>query len=141
MRGELAGSLGFRVAANQVKCPEAVDGEPPDMAFSDSVGDFLKAKDIGVEGGTCIHIPHVERDMMQGEKVGHDQTSLPLAHEFLSKMLGVQRSTFSIITRTLQMAGLISRGVIADAVLYVLSTGCQWRALPKDLPPRSTVHG
>ena len=21
-----------------------------------------------------------------------------------------------------------------------LSTGCQWRALPKDLPPRSTVH-
>ena len=20
------------------------------------------------------------------------------------------------------------------------STGCQWRALPKDLPPRSTVH-
>ena len=22
----------------------------------------------------------------------------------------------------------------------ILSTGCQWRALPKDLPPRSTVH-
>jgi len=22
----------------------------------------------------------------------------------------------------------------------VLSTGCQWRAIPKDLPPRSTVH-
>jgi transposase len=21
-----------------------------------------------------------------------------------------------------------------------LSTGCQWRAIPKDLPPRSTVH-
>src|SRR5215203_418497 len=28
---------------------------------------------------------------------------------------------------------------ILNAVLYVLSTGCQWRALPKDLPPRSTV--
>jgi transposase len=25
--------------------------------------------------------------------------------------------------------------------MYVLSTGCQWRALPKDLPLRSTVHG
>ena len=25
--------------------------------------------------------------------------------------------------------------------MYVLSTGCQWRAIPKDLPPRSTVHG
>jgi transposase len=24
--------------------------------------------------------------------------------------------------------------------MYVLSTGCQWRALPKDLPPKSTVH-
>jgi transposase len=30
---------------------------------------------------------------------------------------------------------------ILNAVLYVLSTACQWRALPKDLPPRSTVHG
>ena len=28
---------------------------------------------------------------------------------------------------------------ILNAVLYVLSTGCQWRALPRDLPPRSTV--
>ncbi len=27
-----------------------------------------------------------------------------------------------------------------DAVLYVLTTGCQWRQLPKDFPPRSTVH-
>jgi len=25
--------------------------------------------------------------------------------------------------------------------MYVLSTGCQWRAIPKDLPPRSAVHG
>jgi len=25
-------------------------------------------------------------------------------------------------------------------VMYVLSTGCQWRYIPKDLPPRSTVH-
>ena len=23
--------------------------------------------------------------------------------------------------------------------MYVLSTGCQWRALPRDFPPRSTV--
>ena len=30
---------------------------------------------------------------------------------------------------------------ILNGVLYVLGTGCQWRALPKDLPPRSTVHG
>lgn len=29
---------------------------------------------------------------------------------------------------------------IVNGILYILSTGCQWRALPKDLPPRSTVH-
>lgn len=26
-----------------------------------------------------------------------------------------------------------------NGLLYVLSTGCQWRALPKDFPPRSTL--
>jgi transposase len=31
------------------------------------------------------------------------------------------------------------RGIV-DGLMYILSPGCQWRALPKDLPPRSTVH-
>ena len=30
---------------------------------------------------------------------------------------------------------------VVDAIFYVLATGCQWRALPKDFPPRSTVQG
>jgi transposase len=29
---------------------------------------------------------------------------------------------------------------VLNGVLYVLETGCQWRALPKDRPPKSTVH-
>ena len=29
---------------------------------------------------------------------------------------------------------------VLNAVFSILGTGCQWRALPKDLPPRSTVH-
>jgi transposase len=28
---------------------------------------------------------------------------------------------------------------VADAILYILRTGCQWRYLPGDLPPKSTV--
>ena len=28
---------------------------------------------------------------------------------------------------------------VLNAIFYVLSTGCQWSALPSDLPPRSTV--
>ena len=29
---------------------------------------------------------------------------------------------------------------VVNGVMYVLSTGCQWRYIPKDLPPRSTLH-
>ena len=29
---------------------------------------------------------------------------------------------------------------MVNGLMYLLSTGCQWRAIPKDLPPRSTVH-
>jgi putative transposase len=28
---------------------------------------------------------------------------------------------------------------VVDAVFYILRTGCQWRFLPKDFPPKSTV--
>lgn len=30
---------------------------------------------------------------------------------------------------------------IVNAIFYILATGCQWRALPRDFPPRSTVQG
>ena len=30
---------------------------------------------------------------------------------------------------------------VFNALPYVLNTGCQWRFLPKEFPPRSTVHG
>ena len=29
---------------------------------------------------------------------------------------------------------------VLNAIFYVLSTGCQWKALPKDLPLKSTAH-
>src|SRR5712692_7289216 len=29
---------------------------------------------------------------------------------------------------------------VVNGLMYILSTGCQWRAIPKDLPPRSSVH-
>ncbi len=29
---------------------------------------------------------------------------------------------------------------VFNAVCYVLATGCQWKALPKNLPPKSTAH-
>src|ERR1039458_819647 len=30
---------------------------------------------------------------------------------------------------------------LVNAILYIASTGCQWRQLPKDFPPYSTVQG
>lgn len=30
---------------------------------------------------------------------------------------------------------------VVEAIFYILATGCQWRALPRDFPPRSTVQG
>jgi transposase len=29
---------------------------------------------------------------------------------------------------------------LVNGIMYVLSTGCQWRYVPKDLPPKSTLH-
>ena len=29
---------------------------------------------------------------------------------------------------------------LVNGLMYILSTGCQWRAIPKDLPARSTLH-
>lgn len=32
------------------------------------------------------------------------------------------------------------RREIVNAIFYILTTGCQWRQLPKDFPSKSTVH-
>ena len=60
----------------------------------------------GVEARCCSWILRTHDRM--------DQDTLPLTHEFLAEMLGVQRSTVSLVTRTLQNAGLITqtRGAI-----------------------------
>ena len=34
----------------------------------------------------------------------------------------------------------VDERAVVNGLMYVLSTGCQWRAIPKDLPPRSTVN-
>jgi CRP-like cAMP-binding protein len=60
----------------------------------------------GIEARCCRWILSTH-DRVQGD-------TLPLTDEFLAEMLGVQRSTVSIVTRTFQSAGLVSqsRGVI-----------------------------
>ncbi len=43
--------------------------------------------------------------------------------------------------RRLGRPRMVSLRDVVEAILYMLATGCQWRALPKDFPPRSTVQG
>lgn len=51
-----------------------------------------------------------------------------------------------LLSRLLPKRGRVGRPpkwalrVIVDAILYILATGCQWRALPKDFPPFTTVQ-
>jgi putative transposase len=45
------------------------------------------------------------------------------------------------VRRRLGRPRRVSLRAVLDALLYVLSTGCQWRALPRDFPARSTVQG
>src|ERR671916_840117 len=48
------------------------------------------------------------------------------------------------LTRPAKRGGRRRSGVVREGMNglpQVLETGCQWRHLPRDLPPRSTVHG
>ncbi|PVE21448.1 Crp/Fnr family transcriptional regulator [Microvirga sp. KLBC 81] len=68
----------------------------------------------------CNAVHGVEARCCRWLLTAHDRVArdeLPLTHEFLAEMLGVQRPTVSIILRTLQTAGLITqrRGIIVIA--------------------------
>jgi CRP-like cAMP-binding protein len=61
----------------------------------------------------CNAVHPVEARCCRWLLSAHDRVeddTLPLTHEVLAEMLGVQRSTVSIVTRTLQTAGLITQG-------------------------------
>ena len=54
-----------------------------------------------------------------------------------------QSDSFTSLEITPRNSNHIPGGTMREVVnglMYVLSTGCQWRAIPKDLPPKSTVH-
>ena len=47
---------------------------------------------------------------------------------------------FKLIEPFLPRERSVCRRALVDGLFYVLTTGCQWRQLPKDFPPRSTTH-
>src|SRR6478735_2463509 len=80
-----------------------------------SYGEVLLAQTFQIL--TCNAVHPVEARCCRWILMMHDraeQDTLSLTHEFLAEMLGVQRSTVSMVARTLQETGLIrqSRGSI-----------------------------
>jgi CRP-like cAMP-binding protein len=81
-----------------------------------------------------------------------DGDTLPITHEFLAEMLGVQRSSVSTVLRTLQEAGLIQQGrgsitVTDRAGLEAATCECYGkirriyeRLLPDSYPPKAQSH-
>jgi putative transposase len=49
-------------------------------------------------------------------------------------------SFFLPVTKHVGRPREVGLRTIMDAILYILATGCQWRALPKDFPPYTTVQ-
>ena len=47
---------------------------------------------------------------------------------------------FALIEPFLPPERSVSRRSLVNGILYLLTTGCQWRQLPKDFPPKSTTH-
>ncbi|WP_262265681.1 Crp/Fnr family transcriptional regulator [Microvirga yunnanensis] len=75
-----------------------------------SYGEALLAQTFQIL--TCNAVHPVEARCCRWILMMHDraeQDTLPLTHEFLAEMLGVQRSYVSVVLRTLQTAGLIQQ--------------------------------
>ena len=63
------------------------------------------------------------------------QAALPNSLAFRVWVLFISTSNHGGGKRTANMREVMNR------LMHVLSTGCQWRAIPKDLPPNGTVYG
>ena len=73
-------------------------------------------------------------------RVRYDRSALRYASDLTDAEWGVIAPLIPPAKRGGNKRTVETRAVV-DALMYVLSTGCQWRALPTDMPTRSTVYG
>ena len=109
---QMAGTAS-RISYKQLDAVRSV--RPKLRRLLNNYGEALLAQTFQTVACNAVHV--VEARCCRWILSMHDRTdqdTLPLTHEFLATMLGVQRSTVSVVTRTLQTAGLIrqSRGGI-----------------------------
>ena len=70
----------------------------------------------------------------------HDRAGLRYTHDLTDEEWSVVEPLIPPAKRGGNKRTVNLREVL-NGLMYVLGTGCQWRDIPKDLPPRSTVHG
>ena len=70
----------------------------------------------------------------------YDRKGLPYPTEVTDAEWDLARSFVDVAQHGAGRRRRVDLREVLNAVFSVLGTGCQWRALPKDLPPRSTVH-
>jgi hypothetical protein len=83
-------------------------------------------------------------DGMKQQTYRVDENMALLALDLFARIIAMRIDAgppFSaLFTLWLSMMAAESNAWVTARTLYILSTGCQWRYLPKDFPPYSTVH-
>jgi CRP-like cAMP-binding protein len=97
-----------RISLEQLR--KAAEAVPTVRDILDRYSEALLRQTLQIVACNAVHT--VEARCCRWLLSAHDRandTSFALTHEFLAETLGVQRSTVSLITRTLQSAGLIEQ--------------------------------
>ena len=81
-----------------------------------------------------------------GNKMWTETTRRQYRREGLRYASDVTDQEWALIEAVLPPGNKLGRprttalGAVVNAVFYMLTTGCQWRQLPKEFPPYSTVQ-
>ena len=106
---------------------------------------FLKEIDAQVPEGLDIHIVMDNYATHKTPKIKAWLARRPHYHVHFTPTSAswinqVERWFAELTRKRLQRRRSVNVREVLNGIFYVLWTGCQWQALPKDLPPKSTVH-
>jgi transposase len=73
-------------------------------------------------------------------RLRHDRSAMRYTHDRTDE----ERAEVEFVIPPAQRGGnkrSVGFRKVVNGLMYILGTGCQWRDILKDLPPRSTIHG
>src|SRR5215218_3151180 len=69
----------------------------------------------------------------------HDRSGLRYTHDLTEEEWGLVAPLIPPAKPGGNKRTVVIREVL-NGVMYITGSGCQWRDIPKDLPPRSTIY-